>query len=203
MDEISYFLPPPTGGAAMLEDELDELINRTGRAWGIWLTVAHQELWQLPESAQRNVMTMGTQIFGQTTDGGTARGLARKYFPYDPDLIKRSDPVYGSTRAFPPPVIDYRDYSYTVDEQVELASRRFLDLTRYRFLVGITRREGELATKLRPMSIANCDPGEFPDTNRIASYRAALMREQGEAVAKPVETPRRSGPTTTRLEDLP
>src|SRR5579871_2969858 len=97
IDELSYLLSLQTLHGSLLEAELDTLINRTSRAYGIWLTICHQELAQLPEGVQANVMSMGTQILGSTSNPETARALARHFLRFDPYWVKKREPMYSTS----------------------------------------------------------------------------------------------------------
>ncbi len=60
-------------------------------------------------------------------------------------------------------VIDYRSAEFTIEEQQELASLKFLDVPRFQFLVDSAPHEGWLPTRLQRVSVAHYDAGQFPD----------------------------------------
>jgi hypothetical protein len=192
IDELTYLLSAGAMSGSLLEADLHELIQRTSRAYGIWLTIAHQELTQLPDRLQADVMSMGTQILGATTDTVTARQLARRFIRFDPTRVKKREPVYAMGWE-----IDQRTVEYSVDEQFELESAHFLDLPPYEFLVSSAAREGAVGTRLHRVNTELLDRGLFFDTNVIAPAREQLMRRDGRriaAIAKEIAQ-RRSDPS--------
>ncbi|MCL5960831.1 MAG: ATP-binding protein, partial [Chloroflexi bacterium] len=97
IDEITYLLSPATLHTDLLAADLDELINRIARNYMVWLTLAHQELYQVSEAIQKTLLTMGTQIFGSTTDLEAALSLSRRFFRFDPYRVKKTEPVYSTS----------------------------------------------------------------------------------------------------------
>jgi hypothetical protein len=55
IDELSYLVSSTAVNGDLLTADLDELINRIARSHGIWLTLATQELFQLPEKFRSTV----------------------------------------------------------------------------------------------------------------------------------------------------
>ena len=110
IDELSYMV----GNAALpgdpLTGDIDELINRIARSHGVWLTLAVQELFQLPEKIRRTVLSLGTVIFGQTSDDAAAEELARRFYPYDPYQAKKSRRIGPLQRE---PDDSHKDARYT------------------------------------------------------------------------------------------
>ncbi len=181
VDELSYLLGFETLGHNPLADDLDELINRISRNYMVWLTLAYQELNQFDEKTKRNLLTMGTQIFGSTTDPEAALQIARRFFRYNPYRIKKTEPVYMSFQGMVE-TIDYRTVEFTAQEQRELDSFRLLDLPKYHFLVAAAPSEGTMPTQLRRMSIERLDQGLYIDEERVAKLREQLAHTTGRSI---------------------
>ncbi len=188
IDELSYFVGTVAMNTDLLTADYDELINRISRSHAIWLTLAGQELFQLPEQLRRTVLSTGTVLFGQTSDYQTAEELARRYFTYDPYLVKKYEAVYGvvepvGSRYLSSPaihgIVDWRTTEFSPWEQNYLHSRTFLTLPAFHFLLGQSPREGQLPTELQPISTARLDPGQFPDKRHVNRIRLQLMRRDG------------------------
>jgi hypothetical protein len=179
IDEITYVLSDPTLHGDLLASDMNELINRLARNYMIWLTLCHQEMYQVSESIQKSLLTMGTQIFGSTTDLRSAIEIGRRYFRYNPYLVKKTEAVYGMGTA-----IDYRTVEFTMDEQAYLHGVRFLDLPRYHFLVSPAFTEGTMPTHLSPVSIENLDPDIYTNEPLVAQARDLLMQRNGLPVSK-------------------
>lgn len=186
IDELTYLVGTAAQNDELLTADIDELVNRITRSHGVWLTLTTQELFQLPEQIRQTVVSMGTVIFGQTADSKAAQELAERYFRYDPHLVKKEETrwrtVYDPNRrrGQPPEAAPVeRTVEYTRDEQTYLKSRIFLDLAPFHFLIGQSRREGELPTSLRPFTIERVDAGEYPNRTTTDSLRTQLMRRDG------------------------
>jgi hypothetical protein len=181
IDELSALYNFHSLALDIFAADLDELINVIARNHMVWLTLAHQELFQLNERAQKSLMTMGTQIFGSSADIDGALTLARQFFRYDPDWIKRCEPVYASYHGFSQ-IIDYRTVDFTVEEQALLTSYRVKDQGRFHFLVRPAFTEGEAARTVVPMTIQNLDRGEWVNEELVGKAREILSRRQGRRV---------------------
>ncbi len=94
----------------------------------VWLTLAHQELFQLDERIQQSLMSLGTQILGVTSDRKAALALAQQLYPYDPTKVKRFEPVYNGRGIAS--VFGGRTVDYTIQEQQYLASNEFTSCIR-------------------------------------------------------------------------
>jgi len=163
IDEITYLLSSATLHTDILTADLDELINRIARNYMVWLVACHQELYQTSEPIQKTLLTMGTQIFGSTTDLASAIQLSRRFFRYDPYWVRKYQPMYSFGV-----VIDQTSVEFTMEEQAYLQALRFLDLPRYHFLVSPSLTEGTIPTQLYPVSIANVDPDMYVDEALVA-----------------------------------
>ncbi|MGY1710353.1 hypothetical protein ACI8AC_12675 [Geodermatophilus sp. SYSU D00758] len=198
IDELSYMVGNASLPGDPLAGDIDELVHRISRSHGIWVTLATQELFQLPEQIRRTVLSMGTVILGQTSDDQAAEELARRFYRYDPYLVKKSRTIYG---PLPSPGKEFREplslpvgsqtTEFTKGEQNYLNSRIFLDLQRYHFLVGQSEREGELPTTLRHVTVEDIDAGEYPERSVTDSFRSQLMRRDGipeQAILQEIDT---------------
>ena len=183
IDELSALYNFHSLALDIFAADLDELINVIARNHMVWLTLAHQELFQLDERAQKSLMTMGTQIFGSSADIDGALTLARQFFRYDPDRVKRYEPVYASYHGFSQ-IIDYRTVDFTVEEQALLTSYRVKDQGRFHFLVRPAFSEGEAARTVVPMTIENLDRGEWVNEELVGKAREILSRRQGRRVSE-------------------
>jgi hypothetical protein len=197
IDELTYLLSSATLHSDLLTADLDELINRIARNYMIWLTLCHQELYQVNESIQKTLLTMGTQMFGSTTDLWAAIQLSRRYFRYNPYLVKKYQPVYDRCT-----VIDYTSTEFTMDEQAYLKGLRFLDLPRYHYLVSPALTEGTMPTQLYPVSIANLDPDMYTNEALVAQARDLLMQRNGLPVSKVLAEIAARTPQATRTSRL-
>ncbi len=181
-DELAYLLSFDALGKSLFAPDLDDLVNRISRAHAVWLTVAHQELYQFDEKIQKIVMSLGTQIIGSTTDPEAARYLASRFSRFNPKRIKKKEPIYVGDRSGHY-VIDYRTVEYSLDEQRELDSFEFIDLARYRFLVSAAPTEGETGSKFYPISIERFDKGIFVDEELVAKARLLLSQRDGRKIS--------------------
>lgn len=182
IDELTAMIGPAGANHDLLAADFEEVIARLSRSHKLWLTVAFQELVQMPERIAAILLTLGNQLFGATSDVETALRLAKRYHRYDPYQIKKTEPVYNSYLGIPE-IIDYRTIEFTMEEQEYLASLAFLDLPRYHFLVGSAPHEGRLPTQLAPMTIARYDAGQFPDDALVDRARHLLSERDGQLVA--------------------
>ena len=169
IDELAYLLALNSSGHDLLTADLDVLINKIARNNNVWLTLAHQEMYQLPESIQQTLMTMGTQIIGLTTDEETALALARRYFRFDPHEVKRYQRVYHQGV-----VIDHTPVELTADEQARLNSELFTRMQPYQFWVAPCPQEGGVSTTLIPTSTAAYDAGRFVNESLVSRARQTL-----------------------------
>lgn len=177
IDEITYMLSSASLHSDILAADMDELINRLARNYMIWLTLCHQEMYQLSEPIQKTLLTMGTQIFGSTTDLQAAIEISRRFFRYNPAWVRKYQPVYDRGM-----VIDHTSQEFTMDEQAYLQSLRFIDLPRYHYLVAPSPMEGTMPTNLFPVSIAGIDPDMYVNEPLVAEARVTLMQMRGRQV---------------------
>lgn len=182
IDEVSYLVGSAGVNTDVLADDLDELINRIARNHGIWVTIATQELFQLPtDQIRKTLLSMGNCIFGRTSDQAAAELLSAKYFQYDPFKVKRERIVWGSFQG-EHYEIDREPVEYSMAEQVYLNAKAFLELPTFHFLVGGSLREGMLPTQLRPITIERIDQGLYTDEPIAKEVRRLLQLRDGKPV---------------------
>jgi hypothetical protein len=175
IDELSSLFSIEMLAGEILGKDLDELINVIARNYRIWLTIAHQEQFQLTERIQKTFMTMGTQILGSTSDRDAAISSAKQFFRYDPYWVKKYEPAAaGSTRS----------EEFTIEEQFLIYSYYFTDLGRFQFLVRPAIGEGKVIQGLRRISIEGLDQGQYPDEELVALARELLMKRYGKPVGE-------------------
>src|SRR5262249_41154115 len=143
VDELTSLLTVDPVSADLLAADIDELVNVLARNYRLWLTVAHQELFQMSERLQKTLMSMGTQVLGVTSDPDAALDMAGRFFRYEPGWVRKIEPVYMSV-AHTVAVIDYRTTEFTPEEQLLLKSYEFTGLRQFQFLVRPARAEGDL-----------------------------------------------------------
>lgn len=177
-------------GADTFAEDMDELINVVARNYSVWLTLAHQELFQFDRRAQKTLMNMGTQIIGSTQDPEAAYVLARQFYRYDPRKVKRYRPVWAS---FNDPiravgnwhdVIDEEPIEYAVDEQYLLESYAYLSQAPFHFVVKTAQGEGNTTGAVQHMSVADLDRGVWVNESGVNQIKDVLRQQAG----VPIET---------------
>jgi hypothetical protein len=186
IDELSYMVGATGTNADLLTADINELVNQISRSHGLWVTLATQELFQLPPKLRQTVLSMGTVILGQTSDQQQAEQLARQYMPYQPYSVKDSRPTYAparlSERGWNASTVEEIGETYTYftkDEQVASNSWIFRRLRKFHFLIGQSKREGELPTSLNEVSIEGLDPNQYQTRDMTDPIRASLARRDG------------------------
>jgi hypothetical protein len=202
IDEFAALTQQVTGGVNPLAVLLDEFINQYMRNNNIWLTVAHQSIYQVDEQLRHTLLSLGNYVFGRVAKMDEARVLADALFAHDPYRVKRYHNVWG--HADVPPislgnVILNDDAGYFVlervpeymqlSEQLELSAQKLTRLGMFEFLLRPATREGEVSQSIIPISIADylrdTENGElqFPDQAWVNRYRASLAARSGIPVA--------------------
>lgn len=209
VDELSYLLSSHGSSDDLLASDLDNFINKDMRYRNIWLTLAHQELYQIPQRIQKTLLSMGTQIIGQTSDREAAETLANMYLNYDPYWMKKEIPRwavmshqrlewypgapmgYGSRSNSIPimwndqyiKTVDYVTEEYTLDEQREIAAKEFMNVGKFHFLLA-TSRDGSLSRTLRKVNILRqVQAIPFPYQDVVARDRQVLIERSGTPIA--------------------
>jgi len=189
IDELTELTNFESLGVDLFAKDLDELINVYARNCGIWLTIAHQEAFQVSERTLKTLMTMGTQILGVTSDMEAALSLARQFFPVDPYRAKRWENVWMSD-LYGPYVIEERPVEFTVEEQLYLSAEYFRRLGLFEFLVRPAAGEGNTIGRVHSISIRNYDHGQWVIEHLAAQARSMLAERTGvpvEAVLAAIE----------------
>lgn len=132
IDELTELTNQVSLDVDLFARDLDELINVYARNYGIWLTLAHQEMFQLSVGVQQSLLTMGTQVFGVTADFEAAQRTAQQFFGIDPYSVKRIENIYGGPYSS---VLEKREAFMPLDEQVLLGAQRLMALQPFEFLV--------------------------------------------------------------------
>ncbi|OJV93804.1 MAG: hypothetical protein BGO39_15665 [Chloroflexi bacterium 54-19] len=184
IDELVSLMNVNTAASAgIFAHNLEELINVYARNYNIWLTIAHQELYQLDPNTQKTLLTMGTQIFGSSADIDAALTLAKNLFPYDPEKVKRYEPIYSSFQG-KSSVIDYRPINYTIEEQKYLKAYELKNRNRFEFIVRPATGEGQVSPKLHRVSIENFDKGIWVDEEVVTQARAILVKRSSRPITE-------------------
>jgi hypothetical protein len=186
-DEISELINIRTAdGRSVMQADFERLISVVSRNYGVWTTVAHQALLQCDRQMQSLLMRMGTQIIGNTPDPDDALYLARQLTFYDPYLVKKQEPVWmglsESTRFSHhtvPTIIDFRDVEFSLEEQDRMAEDKFRQLPGNEFFVRPALAEGDLSGRLKRISLANLDRGQYPDEAELAPLRRQKAQRDG------------------------
>jgi hypothetical protein len=200
IDELSYLVGSGSLNADILTADFEELINRIARNHGVWLTLALQEQYQIPERLLATLLSMGNQIYGSTSDLEAAKRLALRFGGIDPFRVKRFEPVY-STVDGRTTVIDRRPVDFNLEEQTLLGAQPFMQLPRFHFLVGASPQEGKLPTQLTHVSTERLDQGVYVNEPLVAEARRRLMERDGvviQHILKEIEQ-RRFGASNTYL----
>jgi hypothetical protein len=163
--------------------ELDELINVYARNFRLWLTIGLQELFQVDEKMQKTLLTMGTQIFGSTSDMQTAIGLSENLYRAYPKAVKHYQPVYMGQPFESLMIVDVQPTFYTLDEQHYERANDIKDQGTFHFLVRIARREGDVRGGVYPLTIKNMDKGQWVNEALVSEARRILSRRCGVPVS--------------------
>ena len=187
VDELTELLAADPVSQNLLAADIDELVNVLARNYRLWVTLAHQELFQVEERLQKTLMSMGTQILGVTSDPDTATNLAHRYFRYQPNWVRKYEPVWMASPHIPgiseyrmPSVVDYRSHEFTLEEQRLLKSYEFTNLRQFEFLVRPALGEGNTQGSLKRVDIASLVEGKYPDAKQVDTARNLLMERDGQ-----------------------
>jgi len=171
--------------------DLDELINIYARNYSVWLTLAHQEMFQVSAATCATLLTMGTQMFGVTADMKAAYQLAEQYGGLDPSRVKRHQNVWGSPGLGGASVVLERiPVDLPLEEQRLLEAREFLRLRPFEFLVKRRDVDRLVRVNARPL-LTTTWANERPDA--LAYIRYQLSLRAGVPLPTPAAEPRRLG----------
>jgi hypothetical protein len=202
IDEFAALMQQVTAGVNPLATLLDEFINQYMRNNTIWLTVAHQSIYQVDEHLRNTLLSLGNYVFGRVATMEEARVLADALFAHDPYRVKRYHNVWGKVDMPPirPGMIGLDDDAgyfvlervpdyMELSEQLELSAQKLTHLGLFEFMLRPATREGEVSSSVIPISIADyirdTENGafQFPDQALVRSYRAGLAARSGIPVA--------------------
>ncbi len=186
IDEVSFMFSRSAGSRSPLVDDLDSIINQYSRNVNLELTIAWQELYQLPPGLKETLLSLGTQFYGRMTDPDSMREVADRLTVHDPRL--------GSWI-----IANGRDHEVGFAELRETNRRRLAALPKYTYLVSRTAREGEPPRPLETFSIAPLATRHYPDPKLLASIRAQLTQRDGVPIADVLAEIARRGPGPTPI----
>lgn len=181
-DEISFILPDKADRNNPLRGDFAGFISRYARNNHIWLTVAHQELRQFDDDTNALLATLGMQVFGTTADLKGAIEMAERFYRYDPYHEKGRRPQFATVEGVRE-IIHEEPHYFTYQEQAYANALNFLDLETFKFLIGVSKREGQLPTSLHWTSLAPFAGDKFPRRELTEPARAALAKRDGRAVS--------------------
>ncbi len=176
VDELSALQADTPLGRELLAGDLNELINILRRQFRLWLTLVHQEAYQLDEKVAQNLMSLGTQILGVSHDYESSLATAKQFFDFAPQ-VKRWEPVYGSVGGGPQ-IVDYRPVEHGLPEMQQAGAQLFRQLKQFHFLTRIAQSEGGASG---PLKTLNIEPllGPFIDEQRVEALKQQLSRRDG------------------------
>lgn len=174
------------GSRSPLVDELDSIINQYSRNVNLELTIAWQELYQLPPGLKETLLSLGTQFYGRMTDPDSMREVADRLTVHDPRL--------GSWI-----VVNGRDHELGFAKLRETNRRRLATLPKYTFLVSRTAHEGEPPRPLETFSIAPLATRHYPDPTLLTSIRQQLTKRDGVPSANVLAEIAQRGPGSAQM----
>jgi hypothetical protein len=190
IDEFAHMTQQVAGGTNPLAQELDEFINVYMRQHTIWLTVAHQELYQIDEQLRNTLLSLGTYIIGGTSSMQSAQDLADALFFRDPWVVKHWRKVWMSTPYGDLFIVDHEPEFMPLEEQTELFAKRIKNLGRFQFLLRPAIAEGHIGSAVLPLTIRDLDwdteTGEYqyPEAPLLQRLRPALAKQAGIPIAR-------------------
>jgi hypothetical protein len=199
IDEFASLCHKVPAGENPMAVILDEFINQYMRNYHIWLTVAHQSIYQIDEQLRNTLLSLGTYVFARAATMSEARILADVLYKRDPYVVKHWRKVWGNEAILNSAgriigsshvVIDHEPEFMPLDEQQERFAQRINEQGLFEFLLRPALREGEVSQEVIPISIANTvldtETGEyqFPNQGGVAKLRSLLAAHAG----MPVQT---------------
>lgn len=191
-DEITELTNQASLEHDLFAADLDYLFNVLQRNYSIWISAAHQQMWQVSEKTAKTLMSLGTQVMGVISDVETAKSLAALYAPLDPHRVKRYENVWASESRqvyFPDGspwhkdydhfVLERRPVDYPMDEQLYVASRAFMSLPPFTFLV---KTQDKNALQLVSLRSRVGDPWPTDHPGELAYIRHQLGLQHGLAL---------------------
>ena len=181
VDELSTMVPSDQDAADQFAKELDKVISVLARNRSLRVCLATQELGQYSPRLQRTLLFMPIQFQGRSQDEKTAETLARLYFRHDPHKVKKTVPVWMSD-MLGPYVVDHTTEEYTPEEQLLAERDMYLEMPKFKFLVRFPSEEGDVANNVVWASIANLDPGQYPDSLFLSQVRERITIHDGQPI---------------------
>jgi hypothetical protein len=201
IDEITELTNQGSLDQQLFTSDLDYLFNVLQRNYSLWITAAHQQMWQLSKGTQETLLALGTQYFGQISDMETAEALAHRYRNLNPYRVKRWENVWmsGIERPF---VVEQKPVYFPMEEQTYLAARDFLERDTFWFYVKPRDQHRLLSVSLASY-MGPPWPNEYPDTLEQIRYRLALSTaapHEAPPVTAPLLPPNGDQPSVTMQE---
>ncbi len=158
--------------------DLDYLLNVLMRNSNLWVTAAHQQMWQLGEHTRETLLSMGTQLLGLVSDLETAEVLTRRFAGrIDPMRPKRMRNVWTTIQSVPY-IIEKEPVDFPLDEQVFQAARAFLRLRPFEFFVK-PRDQAHLQRASIAEAMGAPWPNEHAEVIEYIRYQLALREGRG------------------------
>lgn len=192
IDEVTAMLGQHThNGHSILAEDLEELISRLGRNYGVNTVITHQGLYQVDERIQNVLMSMGNQLIGQLSNPDDCVRIARQLLRYEPLKVKKTENVWHSVTeplllqlmkgdyGPVPKVIDKRTIEFTPEEQILDIVNRLLSLGRFQFIAQTVTGEGGQRSAPKKIHITRLDEDQYPIEEILAPLRRALTKQYG------------------------
>lgn len=207
IDELTELTNAQSLDQSLFARDLDYLLNVLMRGFSCPVTVAHQSMHQVAEPTMKTLMTMGTHVIGVTSDVESAEFIARHFVPLDPRRVKRMERVWTSehvpanglvpafTNHF---VIDERTVDLPLDEQLYVASRAFMNLRPFEYLIKPKGRSTLVHASIK-RHVGNPWPTDHADL--LSDLRNRLARQACSAVVQ--IAPQGPIPSVTMESDVP
>lgn len=176
VDEATYLLGSPEDRADPLADDLAELVQRLSRNANVHLLYAVQEIHQLSRQARQLMLDLGIQTYGATADVETAMEISKRFFRWSGTEVRKREEIWHPPTMFADARTDERTHEYSRDEFAYVSAKRFLDLPVFTYYLGVGRREGELPTALRRVTIRDAVERKWVQEELVARARVRLAR---------------------------
>jgi len=190
IDELSFFVRGAAHtNTSVIAEQFRQMIEQRMRNNNIYLTLATQDLKQIPLEMLSACLNLKSLLIGAQSDPETAQYLAERFIEHDPMRVKywervwASEQLNGLTRHF---VIDHRPVFSPLEEQRYTAHRVFMTLPKGTWLFAESAGEGEVATAVRPITTQHLFAGPFPSEHAylIQKLRSYLTRQVGMPLAE-------------------
>ena len=189
VDELSFFVK----GAAYVNthaiaEQFRQLIEQNMRNNAVQLTLATQDIKQIPEVMLTACLNLKNFLFGSQSDPETAEYLANRFIQRDPWEVKYWERVWaaeqlsGMTQHF---VIDHRPVFLPLEESLYINSRTFMNLPKGTWLFAESKGEGEVATAVKRIITPHLFQPPFASENKalVKRLRSYAIRKDGYPLA--------------------